>query len=188
MPKSLREMEAEVKAYQQEKGWTEYRSVPVSLALLHEEVSEVGRAWREWGLGDATTGVTADGPDHSRQAKPQGVGSELADVVIRIMDTSGRYGLGVPGLVPHHRGAFALSEEFMVNVNTLHDLISRVSLAWESNHSADTTADDLAAGLATVLAFTFQLARRSGINIQYEYERKMAYNHTRDYRHGNRRC
>lgn len=184
MPKSLKEMETEVKKYCRAKGWyDEDVSIPVALALLHEEVSEVGRAWRDWGLRDATTGVTEDGPGRSYGAKPQGVGSELADVVIRLMDDSGRYDLGFPGLLPRRRGVFALSDDFMTNVNGLHDMISRVSMAWDS----DPVAGDLAAGLADVLAFTFQLARRSGINIQYEYERKMEYNYTRAYRLGNRR-
>lgn len=184
MPKSLKEMETEVKEYCLAKGWyDEDVSVPVALALLHEEASEAGRAWRDWGLKDATTGVTEDGPSRSYQAKPQGVGSELADVVIRLMDDSGRYDLGLPELVPHRRGVFALSDDFMTNVNGLHDMISRVSMAWDSGP----VAGDLAAGLANVLSFTFQLARRSGINIQFEYARKMEYNHTRAYRHGGRR-
>jgi NTP pyrophosphatase (non-canonical NTP hydrolase) len=184
MPKSLKEMETEVKEYCVAKGWYEQDvPVPVALALLHEETSEVGHAWREWGLMDATTGATVDGPRPSPRAKPQGVGSELADVVIRVMDDSGRYDLGIPELVPRRRGVFALSDDFMTNVNALHDMISRVSMAWES----DPVAADLAAGIANVLAFTFQLARRSGINIQYEYQRKMEYNYTRDYRHGGRR-
>lgn len=184
MPKSLKEMEAEVKEYCVAKGWyDEDVPVPTALALLHEEASEAGRAWRDWGFEDMTTGA-ADKPGGDWRAKPRGVGSELADVVIRIMDYSGRYDLGLPDLMSSRRGAYGLSDEFLVNINGLHDMISRVSMAWDS----EPMAGDLAAGLADVLAFTFQLARHVGIGIQAEYERKMAYNHLREYRHGGRRA
>jgi len=184
MPKTLKDMEAEVAAYQREKGWDQPRSVAASLALLHEEVSEAGHAWREWGLEDHTVGVTAEHPSGRWHAKPEGVGSELADVMIRLLDTSGRYGLNLPDLMRGHQGEFSLHEEFLANVNALHDLISRVSLFWE----ADPGDEGLARGLAAVMVFTRQLAESVGVNLTFEYERKMNYNHDRAYRHGGRRA
>ncbi len=188
--KTLQEMEAEVGAYCREKGWYDDEvSVPVALALLHEEVSEAGRAWRDWGFDDATAGTSEEHPEGHWKSKPQGWGSELADVVIRVLDYSGRYGLDIPALMEHRRGAWGLREEALVNINTLHDMVSRVSAAWDADTSlGEPWAGKLAAGLANVLAFTFQLARRTGVGISFEYERKMQYNRTRDYRHGGRRA
>jgi NTP pyrophosphatase (non-canonical NTP hydrolase) len=183
MPKSLTEMEAEVAEYQVAKGWTDDRSVATSLALLHEEVSEAGHAWREHGLEDMTKG-SADKPGGDWRAKPEGVGSELADVFIRLLDTSGRYGLHLPILAASNSaGTFVFSGTFMDNIDTLHNLISLASLSQDDDASTETLANNL----YRVLAYVRQLARHHGINLTGEYERKMAYNHLREYRHGGRR-
>jgi NTP pyrophosphatase (non-canonical NTP hydrolase) len=185
-PKTLEKMEAEVVVYCRAKGWYDQEvSIPTVLALLHEETAEAGRAWRDHGLEDATPGVTPETPDGSWKAKPQGVGSELADVLIRLLDDSGRYKLSLPEAFRGFEGSFAFSEDFLDNINTLHNLICRASMAWEGE---DYSAAALAPELAKVMAFTVQLARFCGIEIFWEYERKMQYNHTREYRHGGRRA
>jgi NTP pyrophosphatase (non-canonical NTP hydrolase) len=115
--KLLREMQAEIVAVCQDRGWYDQ---PVSfgeaMALLHSEVSEALEAWRLWGLGDGTAG-SAITPGGDQGAKPEGVGSEFADVLIRLLDDCARF----------------------------------------------------------------------GIDLDAEYERKLAYNRTRPYRHGGKR-
>lgn len=65
-------------------GWFDRdRSFGEDIALLHSEVSEALEAYRDQGL---TAWVTESG-------KPEGVGSELADVLVRLLDTCERYGV-----------------------------------------------------------------------------------------------
>jgi NTP pyrophosphatase (non-canonical NTP hydrolase) len=86
--KSLTRMQAEIKENCVAKGWYD---TPVSfgeaMALLHSEVSEALEAWRIWGPVDGTMLELPEG----RSAKPEGIGSEFADVLIRLLDYCARF-------------------------------------------------------------------------------------------------
>jgi NTP pyrophosphatase (non-canonical NTP hydrolase) len=73
-----------VYAVNEANGWFEdTRTFGDDIALLHSEVSEAFEAYRDSGaFVDMTTG-----------AKPEGVGAELADVFIRLLDTCERRGI-----------------------------------------------------------------------------------------------
>ncbi len=70
-----------------EKGWYDgnagQRNFGEMLALVHSEASEALEAYRETGMDDSV----------SPTGKPEGVASEFADVVIRIADMCGFYGI-----------------------------------------------------------------------------------------------
>ena len=83
-------MTQEVMEWCHSKGWYDN---PVSfleaMALLHTEVSEAVEAWRKWGTDDATDPTIEPNLIH----KPEGIGSEFADVLIRRLDDCGRFGI-----------------------------------------------------------------------------------------------
>lgn len=75
-------------------GWfTENRSFGEDVALLHSEVSEMLEAYRTWGVMDPNDGdvQNADGS----LIKPEGIGSEAADVLVRLLDTCYRYNINL---------------------------------------------------------------------------------------------
>lgn len=192
MPKSLEVMKAEVEACNRANGWYDTEvPFPVAMALLHEEAAEAGHAWRDHGLEDMTgvRGLKVFNPETGKTEmangelpKPEGVGSEFADIFIRLLDADARYKMGLGEYLEPDPEIFALDEHFLTNINTLHGLIARVTWAQETCYEHPSGA------FAGILSFLRQLCKLYGIDLDAEYERKMAYNCTRPYRHGGRRA
>jgi len=102
--KTLKQLQAEVREVNQANGWHDTeRTFGDGMALLHSEVSEAFEAWRDWGLEDMTVAqhtAGCTGPDNGEHCawlngpmKPEGVGSEYADVFIRLLDQVERDGI-----------------------------------------------------------------------------------------------
>ncbi len=191
--KTLAHMTAEIVENNTAKGWYEHcATFPEAMALLHSEVSEALEAWRKWGLEDQTKRPGTDEREACADCqsagyrgncchycKPEGVGSEFADIFIRLLDDCWLFGeidLDRESLA----GFFALSDSFPANMNSLHDLISIVSEAGALEEPAERR-------FADVLVFLRQCCAEYGIDLQAEYERKMQFNRSRPHRHGGKR-
>ena len=68
--------------------WTHPRNFGELMALIHSEVSEALESWRN-----------REPPSFRKNGKPEGWGTELADVVIRVFDIAEEEGLDMETLI-----------------------------------------------------------------------------------------
>lgn len=188
---TLAAMTIEVREVNTAKGWrTGDNTFGDYCALFASEVAEMLEAYRDHRLADATKIdeqprtaldvvklVTGETP-----LKPEGVGSEMADTLIRLVDMADVFG--------YRLRAASGPDAFMIPV-TFGDwcalLTARISHALETYHRCSNAirymvSDALSDTLTTLTA----MADVHGVDLVAEYRRKIAYNRTRPFQHGGR--
>jgi NTP pyrophosphatase (non-canonical NTP hydrolase) len=88
---SLQDMANQVYAWCERKGWEPdpSRTFGDEVALLHSECSEALEAYRDWKFDDPTPPAVPGKP----LRKPEGVASEFADILIRLLHYSNVHGI-----------------------------------------------------------------------------------------------
>jgi NTP pyrophosphatase (non-canonical NTP hydrolase) len=91
---AIQDMTREVREVNTANGWHDHgRTFGDGIALIHSEVSEALEAYRAWGVEDATGPPMNPGGTNGAPPKPEGVGSEFADILIRLLDECDRQGI-----------------------------------------------------------------------------------------------
>lgn len=194
MGKSLADLTAEIREINVAHGWRPAEGGPGGntfgdyLALLHSEVSEALEAYRDHRLADATAdhhdrmhGLCSHGEVRGEcpaggLSKPEGVGSELADVLIRLLDMC-----DVFGLTPFDMDCeLADVASIPLRGESFGD-----HLAW-LHHCAAVLWVEPDVNYAGFLRALVSVARFYRIDLTAEVERKIAFNRTRSFQHGGR--
>ena len=162
-PFNLQTLAADVHSTAVAKGWwTVPRSGPEILALVLSEVGEAVECVRNRELTAATE---ADG-------KPIGLPSEIADVVIRLLDFAGSKGyfvraqpLRLPSETKRLRASTPLAG--------LYYIAKEITAGYEVD-------------INTAVGFCFAYAKTHGFDLWQALKDKTAYNKLRAFRHGNK--
>lgn len=168
----IRKAQDEVYDWAVSKGWEPdlCRSFDDECALLHSEVSEALEAYRDAGFEDRVDPLGG---------KPWGVGSALADVLIRVLHYSVVRGLAVfedyvpPGSVLDRCVSFG------AECTMMHKAISDAATCYNADYGEG--AEGSLSLLYSLLLYSCKL---HDFDLESEYRRKMEYNRTREYRHG----
>jgi hypothetical protein len=201
--KNLNALRDEVSAINKANGWhEEKRSFGELIALVHSEASEaledyrngkaVNEVWYEYkNLGrifvsdkkEMEDGSITDyegltEPYSTALGKPCGIPSELADIVIRILDICGLYEWDVEKTHEHSIGERGLKGKTFLEL--LSEIHLELSQAYIYRDAAGSALDSLD---STIQIIEF-ISRQYDINLKTIIRQKLEYNKTRGYKHG----
>lgn len=154
--------------------WDKERIVGDMLCLLHSEVSE---AWTCWKNKEIDTTISDSG-------KPEGFFTEIADVIIRVLDMAGGASIDISKAINE-------VDKFPCNIDSVPDFLcyinKTISDALEDHRNSFTNryGDNLARVVVRCFRFDGSLDEQKKCLLD-EIVLKHEYNKTRSYRHGNK--
>lgn len=173
------------------KGWEPDPDRPFAdaCALMHSEVSEALEAYRMWKFDDATEEAAPRDEEgaliYGNPQKPEGVASELVDVFIRLAHYCAAYGFSINQSYP--MPMFSRPITFGIECSLMHASISGAYVAYEApDWFEPRPANWTEIYLSRLYALIRYSCKIHDFDLEFEYKRKMIYNHTRAFRHGNR--
>ena len=192
---NIRDLQKEAHAIAKEKGWWDEdkpRTFGDCIALGHSELSKALEAYREHGLKDWRSHTYDDGfvDEHPHGEKPEGVASELADVVIRVADMAEWYELDLDEAREEdeefEEGQQAYLEyRLSGNLDSFGNWIAAIHEdVADAGYHQRTRNDNLGSLLFAVIDLVECMAAHYGIDLDTAIAIKMEYNKTRPYRHG----
>ena len=201
----LKALQKEAHAIAKDHGWwDEPRTFGDLIALAHSELSEALEAYREWGLKSVISATApndrtyryfdinlsqAKVPD-DWTTKPDGVASELADVVIRVAGMAEWFKIDLAQAreededLGDEKQAY-LQERLSGNLDSFGEWIAAIheDMADAGYHQRN-RGDNLGSHLVSVIWMVQEMAAHYGIDLDAAIEAKMEYNKSRLYRHG----
>lgn len=159
-----------------------------AMMLLLTEISEAADAWRKWGLADRTMtralDWNADGTSFRHgMPKPEGVGSEFADILIRLLDDCHLFRCEI--ITPQRQWVPEKGADtpFLRAMFDLCAIVHKAERSWRRRGQYGTSH-----WLSELYRHLCGYAVAYGIDLQAETDRKLSYNRTRGYRHGGKRA
>lgn len=163
---NLLDMQATVREVNEANGWWDIdRPFSADIALLHSEVSELFEAMLKNDM--------------------ENVAEEFADIFIRLLDTSERYMFDLQGSIsiPHDAEKF-----FAPGNGFLHLWIDRAYEAYRKHGGVDERGSvghqKVETELKCLLSLVMSSAALMNVDLIAEYQKKIARNRSRGYRHG----
>lgn len=169
-------------------GWhEEKRTFGELIALVHSEVSEaledyrngkaVNKAWYEYKNEDGSIDKVSGFIRNGVLGKPCGIPSELADVVIRILDICGMFGWNIE--LSHQRKVPFRKQKFAAHLASIHKSLSDCYYDDKDTHT-DPVIDYLDVAIQEIQ----YICNQHNIDLAAIIEEKLAYNATRGHKHG----
>lgn len=192
-------------------GWWEgHRSFAEISALFHSEWSEALEEYRNGRpmVYHVCTGgvdyIDCDGhPDmeagdiclqdvykgcHYRKDKPEGIAVELIDGVIRILDWIGKEGIDIfPHTIKANTEVLSSARMNKISGAELPELVARLH-CYTSNAYMEDDNEDRGDYLISAMVTVFFWLESKGVDVETVMLEKHAYNRSRPYKHGNKKC
>ena len=188
---NLANLQKEVHGIAKEHGWwDEARTFGDCIALVHSELSEALKAYREYGLEPFGLYPYIDTPYDEPPPKPEGLSYELAGVVIRVADMAEWFKIDLAKSLEEDEDLGEAKQAYLEyrlsgNLDSFGEWIAAIheDMADAGYHQRN-RGDNLGSHLVAVISMVQDMATHYGIDLDAAIEAKMQYNRTRPYRHG----